>query len=50
MLQPLVEAVQPIARARRLHDALASMTQAVIAYKDLDPARGPLLRWLKSRT
>jgi dimethylamine monooxygenase subunit A len=49
MLQPLVECVQPPGRARRLHDALASMSHAVLAYKNLEPAREPLLRWLKSR-
>jgi len=49
MLQPLVEAVQAPGRARRLHDSLASMSQAVLDYKNLGPAREPLLRWLQSR-
>jgi dimethylamine monooxygenase subunit A len=49
MLQPLVECVQPPGTARRLHDALASMSEAVLAYKNLEPAREPLLRWLNSR-
>lgn len=49
MLQPLPDAVQAPDQARRLHDALASMSQAVLAYKNLAPAREPLLRWLASR-
>jgi heme-dependent oxidative N-demethylase alpha subunit-like protein len=49
MLQPLVDAVQAPGRARRLHDSLASMSQAVLEYKNLGPAREPLLRWLQSR-
>jgi hypothetical protein len=32
--------------ARRLHDALASMSDAVLAYKNLAPARDRLLAWL----
>lgn len=47
MLQPLPEAVQAPGRARRLHDALASMSQAVLEYKNLSAAREPLLRWLQ---
>jgi hypothetical protein len=49
MLQPLAEAVRAPGRARRLHDSLASMSQAVLDYKNLGPAREPLLRWLQSR-
>jgi dimethylamine monooxygenase subunit A len=49
MLQPLVEAVQGAQDARRLHDALASMSDAVLAYKNLAPARDRLLAWLASR-
>ncbi len=49
MLQPLTEAVQTAAQARRLHDSLASMSQAVLDYKNLGPARGRLLHWLGSR-
>jgi hypothetical protein len=48
MLQPLVEAVRAPDAARRLHDSLASMSQAVLEYKNLDSAREPLLRWLGS--
>jgi hypothetical protein len=46
MLQPLTEAVATPAQARLLHDALASMSPAVLDYKGLAPAREPLLRWL----
>jgi len=46
MLQPLVDAVAAPADARRLHDALASMSEAVLAYKNLAPARERLLAWL----
>ncbi len=49
MLQPLAEAIEESWQARRLHDALASMSQAVLAYKNLAAAREPLLRWLASR-
>jgi hypothetical protein len=50
MLQPLAEVVAEFGRARRLHDAIASMTDAVLAYKGLSPARAPLLRWLAARS
>lgn len=49
MLQPLVQAVSTCDRAQRLHDSLASMSDAVLAYKGLAPAREPLLRWLSRR-
>lgn len=45
-LAPLVEAVQAPWQAQRLHDSLASMSEAVLAYKNLAGAREPLLRWL----
>ena len=50
MLQPLAVAVDTAAKATRLHDALASMSPAVLAYKNLAPAREPLLRWLAARS
>jgi hypothetical protein len=50
MLQPLDEAVAGAAEARRLHDALASMSDAVLAYKGLAPARERLLAWLAARS
>lgn len=49
MLQPLAEAIQTPQQARRLHDALASMTPAVLRYKNLDAARAPVLAWLGGR-
>lgn len=49
MLQPLAQAVQTPPQAARLHDALASMSDAVVAYKNLAPARPLLLRWLATR-
>lgn len=49
MLQPLVEAVRSRDDARRLHDALGSMSEAVLAYKNLAPARDRLLAWLAHR-
>ncbi|MFC5499585.1 heme-dependent oxidative N-demethylase subunit alpha family protein [Caenimonas terrae] len=49
MLQPLADAVAPGGQAQRLRDALASMSDAVLAYKGLERAREPLLRWLDGR-
>jgi hypothetical protein len=50
MLQPLAEAVATREDARHLHDALASMSEAVLAYKNLAPARSRLLAWLAARS
>jgi hypothetical protein len=49
MLQPLVDAVEAQGAARKLHDAIATMSEAVLAYKGLTPARDPLLAWLSDR-
>jgi len=49
MLAPLAQAVQNSEQAGRLHDALASMTPAVLRYKALARARAPLLAWLAAR-
>jgi hypothetical protein len=49
MLQPLVEAVAAGEHAQRLHDSLASMSDAVLQYKGLTAAREPLLRWLRHK-
>lgn len=49
MLQPLTDAARLPAMARRLHDSLASMSPAVLAYKHLETAREPLLQWLKTQ-
>lgn len=49
MLQPLTEAAQPGEKARRIYDSLASMSTAVLEYKNLSAAREPLLHWLLAR-
>lgn len=49
LLQPLAQAVATRGQARRLHDSLASMSDAVLAYKSLTRARAPLLGWLRNR-
>lgn len=46
---PLAEAIDTPARAAALHAAIASMSPAVLAYRGLEPARAPLLRWLAAR-
>lgn len=48
MLQPLTGAIATRADAQRLHDALASMSDAVLAYKNLSAARSRLLAWLST--
>lgn len=48
-MQPLALAIDTPAKARRLHDSLASMSDAVLAYKGLAPVRARLLQWLRSR-
>ncbi|MDB5750105.1 MAG: hypothetical protein JWP65_526 [Ramlibacter sp.] len=48
-LEPLAAAIRSRTDARRLHDALASMSDAVLAYKGLQPARARLLAWLAMR-
>ncbi|HEY2190252.1 MAG TPA: heme-dependent oxidative N-demethylase subunit alpha family protein [Caldimonas sp.] len=46
---PLAGAVTTADAARCLHDAIASMSPAVLAYRRLDRARDRLLRWLAAR-
>lgn len=48
-LQPLTYAVATPSQAMALHDALASMSPDVLAYKGLTGAREPLLHWLADR-
>ena len=48
--RPLPEAVTTADRARRLHDALASMSQSVLAYRGLTDAQPRLLAWLTQRS
>ncbi len=47
--RPLAEAIDSPARARQVHDALASMSPAVLAYRGLTAARTRLLQWLAVR-
>jgi hypothetical protein len=47
--RPLVEAIDTRTRARQVHDAIASMSPAVLAYRGLAPARDRLLAWLAAR-
>jgi dimethylamine monooxygenase subunit A len=49
MLQPLPHAVRTREDAQRLHAALASMSPAVLAYKNLATPRDRLLAWLAER-
>jgi len=46
---PLAEAVTSTEAARRLHDVIATMSTAVLAYRRLDGARDRLLAWLAAR-
>ncbi|MBL0731075.1 heme-dependent oxidative N-demethylase subunit alpha family protein [Piscinibacter sp. HJYY11] len=48
-LTPLTQALASAAQAQQLHDALASMSDAVLAYRSLTDARGRLLEWLQAR-
>jgi dimethylamine monooxygenase subunit A len=48
-VQPLTQAIDSPDRARRLHDALASMSLAVLEYRALAGVREPLLAWLRRR-
>jgi len=47
--RPLAEVIGNAERARRLHDALASMSPAVLAYRGLVDAQPRLLAWLARR-
>ncbi len=48
-VQPLAQVLDSAARAQALHDAIASMSPAVLAYRSLQGVREPLLRWLATR-
>jgi hypothetical protein len=48
-VQPLPAALAAPGRAQRLHDALASMSPAVLAYRGLTAVREPLLAWLQAQ-
>jgi hypothetical protein len=49
MIAPLELAVAAPAEAAALHGALGTMSEAVLAYKSLAPARDRLLAWLAAR-
>lgn len=49
-VQPLALAITEPAHAQRLHDALHSMSTAVLAYRSLTDARERLLAWLHTRS
>jgi hypothetical protein len=46
---PLAQAIATPAQARKVHDAVASMSDAVLAYRRLTQVRAPLLAWLAAR-
>ena len=47
--RPLAHAITEPAQARQLHEALASMSPAVLQYRGLQGVREPLLAWLATR-
>ena len=48
-VQPLSAVLNSPARAQALHDAMASMSPAVLDYRGLAGVREPLLQWLQAR-
>ncbi len=48
-VQPLTDVLRTPQRARALHDAIASMSPAVLAYRGLQAVHAPLLDWLDER-
>jgi dimethylamine monooxygenase subunit A len=46
--EPLAQAIDTPQRARALHDAIATMSPAVLDYRNLTAVRAPLLAWLAS--
>jgi dimethylamine monooxygenase subunit A len=48
-VRPLAEALTTPTQARALHDAIASMSPAVLEYRNLASVRAPLLGWLAER-
>lgn len=49
-MEPLARAIRTPADARQLHAAIASMSDAVLAYKNITAARDRLLAWLAARS
>jgi dimethylamine monooxygenase subunit A len=48
-VQPLTQALPHASQAQQLHDALASMSDAVLAYRGLTTVRDRLLAWLTTQ-
>jgi dimethylamine monooxygenase subunit A len=48
-VERLADATRAPGRAARLHEAITSMSPAVLAYRSLTEVREPLLRWLASQ-
>ena len=48
-IEPLAQAIAAPERAAQLHDAIATMSQSVLLYRNLSAVRGPLLAWLAAR-
>ena len=48
-IEALGSAIDSAERAARLHDAVATMSDAVLAYRSLSTVRDPLLRWLATK-
>lgn len=48
-VQPLAQALTRAEDAHALHEALATMSDAVLHYRGLTEARAPLLQWLQAR-
>ena len=48
-VEPLAQVLDTPARTQALHDAIASMSPNVLAYRSLQPVREPLLHWLGAR-
>ena len=46
---PLTKALNSSTQAQQLHDAVASMSPAVLAYRNLTPVRDRLLAWLSTQ-
>ena len=48
-VEPLAAAIDSAFKAARLHDAIATMSDSVLAYRSLSLVREPLLDWLAAR-
>jgi hypothetical protein len=48
-IEALASAIDSTDKAARLHEAIATMSDGVLAYRSLAAAREPLLAWLASR-